>query len=203
MVTNNGPSQARGVSVVDTLNTDLTFVNGSFDPGTSGVTVSQNGQTLTFDVGILDAAQTATFSFDVSIASSASGTISNTATASTTDNDSDNTNDADSVDLTVQRQVDLILTKAVNPATAVPGQDQLVYTFTVSHDTDSCQRCGECGRHRRPSGRSGRCRDFGSHGRQHQLCQQHRHRSNSIRFRSARREPLPSRWTSTKRRPER
>ncbi len=137
MVTNNGPSQARGVSVTDTLESDLTFVGGSFDPGTSGAVLTQNGQELTFDVGILDAAATATFTFDVSIDSSATGSIPNAATVSTTDNDSDDTNDTDSVSITVQQVIDLVLQKTVDRSTAVPGQDQLVYTFTVSHDTNS------------------------------------------------------------------
>ncbi len=136
-VTNNGPSQARNVSVADVLDADLTLVSGSFDPGTSGVSLTPNGQNLTFDVGTMDALATATFSFDVLLASSASGTIPNAATVSTTDTDSDSTNDTGAVDITVQREVDLILTKAVDEAMAVPGQDQLVYTFVVSHDTDS------------------------------------------------------------------
>ena len=42
------------------------------------------------------------------------------------------------MDITVEQQVDLILQKDVDLTTAVPGQDdQLVYTFTISHDTDS------------------------------------------------------------------
>jgi uncharacterized repeat protein (TIGR01451 family) len=134
---NNGPSQARGVSVVDTLNANLSFVAGSFNPGTSGVTLTQNGQTLTFDVGILDANQTRTFTFDALIASSATGEIPNSASISTTDNDAVPDNNIDNVPITVQNQVDLILEKTVNLATATPGEDQLVYTFVVRHDTDS------------------------------------------------------------------
>ncbi|MFK8115304.1 MAG: beta strand repeat-containing protein [Rubripirellula sp.] len=137
VVTNNGPSQARDVSVSDVLETDLTFVAGSFDPLTSGVTLAQNGQTLTFDVGILDAAETATFTFDATIASSATGTIPNDATVTTTDTDTVAANNTDSAPIVVQQQIDLILQKDVDLATATPGQDSLVYTFTISHDTDS------------------------------------------------------------------
>lgn len=136
-VTNNGPSQARGVMVADTLQTGLTFVAGSFVPGTSGATITANGQDLTFDVPNLSSGQVATFTFDALIAPSAAGTIPNTASVSTTDVDSDTTNDADTVSVNVQREVDLILAKTVDLTTAVPGQDQLVYEFTVSHDTDS------------------------------------------------------------------
>lgn len=137
IVTNNGPGEARGVSVIDTLDADLTFVNGSLAAGTTGVTVSQTGQQLTFDAGTLDFQETKTFTFDVTLASSATGDIPNVATVSTTDTDTDNTNDTDNETVTVGRSIDLILVKTVDLATAVPGQDQLVYTFTISHDTDS------------------------------------------------------------------
>ncbi len=137
VVSNNGPGQARGVSVVDTLDPSLTLVNGSFDAGTSGVTIAQAGQALTFTVGVLEPSQTRTFTFDVSIGSSATGVIPNTATVSTTDTDNVPANDTDSVDINVGRVVDLILTKDVDLATATPGSSTLVYTFVVSHDTDS------------------------------------------------------------------
>lgn len=132
-VTNNGPSQARDVSVGDTLVDVLSFVSGSFDPGTSGVVLNQNGQELTFDVGILEPGQTESFTFDVLIASSAQGDVGNTAVISTTDPDSDSANDSSTVTMMVEQQVDLVLTKTVNLSTAVPGQDQIVYTFTISH----------------------------------------------------------------------
>lgn len=135
VVTNSGLSDASGVSVVDTLDADLTFV--SLDPGTSGVTVSQIGQELTFDLGSLAAGGTATFSFDVTIASSAIGDIPNSATVSTTDFDSNSANDTDAVAITAESQIDLVLVKDVDLPTAVPGSDQLVYSFTISHDSDS------------------------------------------------------------------
>ncbi len=137
VVSNGGPSEARAVTVTDTLPAGLTLVPASFNPGTSGATLAQNGQDLTFDLGDLSSGATGTFTFDVSIATSASGTIGNTAVVATTDTDSDSTNDSDTVNILVERRIDLILQKDVNLATAVPGQDQLVYSFTVSHDTDS------------------------------------------------------------------
>ena len=137
LVTNNGPSEARGISVTDTLDSNLQFVAGSFDPGTSGTSLTPAGSSLTFDVGTLDAAATASFSFDVTIDAGASGTIPNTANVTTTDNDTVAANNTSTVNIDVEQRVDLILTKTVDLTTAVPGQDQLVYTFTVSHDTDS------------------------------------------------------------------
>ncbi len=134
-VTNSGPGDARDVTVTDTLVGDLSFV--SLDAGTSGATVTENGQDLTFDLGTVAAGETAMFSFDVSLASSASGTVSNSVAVGTSDTDSDASNDTDDVDVTVQREVDLMVEKSVDLANAVPGADQLVYSITVSHAAGS------------------------------------------------------------------
>lgn len=134
-VTNSGPGDARGVTVSDTLVSELAFV--SLDAGTSGATVTENGQELTFDLGTLPAGQTASFSFDVSLASSAGETVNNAVTVATADTDSDATNDLDDVTVNVQREVDLMIEKSVDLTTAVPGADQLVYTITVSHAAGS------------------------------------------------------------------
>ncbi|MDG2223726.1 MAG: SdrD B-like domain-containing protein [Rubripirellula sp.] len=136
-VTNAGPGQARGVSVVDVLDAGLTFDAASFNGGAAGVTVSENGQELTFTVGTLDSGTNAEFSFDVAIGAAATGTIENLATVSTSDTDNNAANDTSNISIDVQQEVDLILTKDVDLATAVPGSDQLVYTFTIEHDVDS------------------------------------------------------------------
>ncbi|KAA5543790.1 DUF11 domain-containing protein [Roseiconus nitratireducens] len=140
-VSNAGPSDARDVEVTDTLAAALTFV--SFDAGTTDVTIDQTGQDLTFDVGTLASGETKTFTITVDLASSATGTLSNTVDVTTTDNDTDNTNDSDTLDLAVGTATDLVLTKEVDAATAVPGEDTLTYTFTISHDTDSASDSGE------------------------------------------------------------
>ena len=140
-VTNNGPGDARGVEVTDTLDAALTF--DSFDAGTSGVTISQNGQDLTFDVGTLTSGQTETFTFVVDIATSATGTLNNQADITTTDVDTDTSNNSDDDDVTVVVDTDLVISKSVDLSTAVPGQDTLTYSFTISHDTDSVSDSGE------------------------------------------------------------
>ncbi|WP_436715213.1 SdrD B-like domain-containing protein [Roseiconus lacunae] len=139
-VTNDGPGDARGVTVTDTLDTALTF--SSFDAGTSGVTINQNGQDLTFDVGTLTDGQSETFTITVDIASSATGTLNNQADITTTDTDIDSSNDSDDIDVTVNRTTDLILTKSVDLATATPGDDTLTYSFEIEHDTDSISDSG-------------------------------------------------------------
>lgn len=140
-VTNNGPADARGIEVTDALDAALTFV--SFDAGTSGATISQNGQDLTFAVGTLANGASASFSFVVDIATSATGVITNTADVTTTDVDTDATNDSDSIDVTAVVDTDLVLSKTVDLATATPGDDTLTYTFSISHDTDSVSDSGQ------------------------------------------------------------
>jgi len=134
-VTNTGATDAADVVVTDTLDNDLTFV--SFDPLASGATHSLVGQDLTFDIGALLAGASVTFEFDVTIDAAAVGNISNSATVSTSDTDTVPGNNTDSIIVTADNQIDLILGKSVDLSTAVPGSDQLVYTFNVSHDIGS------------------------------------------------------------------
>lgn len=136
-VSNTGPSQARGVSVTDTLDANLNLVAGSFDPDTSGAALTENGQDLTFTIGLLEPGASQSFSFDVLLASSAQGNLSNTALIATSDPDSDSSNNADASTAAIQQEVNLVLTKTVDLSTAVPGQDQVVYTFEVSHGAGS------------------------------------------------------------------
>ena len=108
-VTNSGPGDARGVEVTDTLDALLTF--NTFDAGTSGVTINQNGQDLTFTVGTLTSGQTETFTITVDVASSATAAIDNTAAITTTDTDTDATNDSSTVSVTPTVDTDLVITK--------------------------------------------------------------------------------------------
>lgn len=134
-VTNTGATDAADVVVTDTLDDDLTFV--SFNPLASGATHSTVGQALTIDVGTLLAGAAVTFEFDATIDAAAVGEIPNSATVSTSDTDTDSGNNTDAMSITAINQIDLVLQKSVDLGTAVPGSDQLVYTFNVSHDTDS------------------------------------------------------------------
>ena len=134
-VSNIGATEAAAVTVTDTLDPDLQFV--SFDAQSSGATITQNGQDLTFDIGLLAPSATATFSFIATIDSSAIGNIANSATVTTSDSDSDSSNNTSVVNITAESHVDLVLDKQVDLATAIPGSNQLIYTFTIDHDTDT------------------------------------------------------------------
>ena len=133
-----GTSEARGVEVTDSLPAGLTFVAASFDPLASGVAApAVNGQDLTFTIPNLDPGQSRVFTFEVAVDSDEFDPINNTAAVTTTDPETDTTNNTGSVSIDPDPRIDLILDKSVAPLTAVPGQDQVVYTFTINHDTDS------------------------------------------------------------------
>ncbi len=140
VVTNtNGPGDARGVTVTDTLDPRLTF--GTLNAGTSGVTNATVGtapRNLIFNVGTLPVGATRTFSYTASIATSATGQIPNTAVITTTDIDTVSANNMDDEPITVGQNFDLTIDKSVNLATAVPGQTApLIYTIVVSHAAGS------------------------------------------------------------------
>ena len=75
--TNNGPSNATGVTIVDTLPAGTSFLSAS---GQSSATIA--GQTLTLNVGNLAAGASSTITVVVGVASTATGTITNTAMVS-------------------------------------------------------------------------------------------------------------------------
>lgn len=132
VVDNNGPGDARGVTVTDTLNEAFAFE--SFAAGTSGATVTPAGQDLEFNLGTIAAGGQATFSIDVMVDPSVShgSTIPNTAVVSTTDADTDTSNNSFTVPVPIQRLTDVTIQKSANAAAAIPGQS-LSYTITVSN----------------------------------------------------------------------
>ncbi len=134
-VTNTGATDAADVVVTDTLDDELTFV--SFNPLASGATHSIAGQDLTVNIGTMLAGESRVFEFAATIDAAAVGNIPNSATVATSDTDTVSGNNTDATSITALNQIDLVLGKSVDLATAVPGLDQLIYTFTVSHDTDS------------------------------------------------------------------
>ncbi|EMI45206.1 beta strand repeat-containing protein [Rhodopirellula sp. SWK7] len=139
VATNSGTSEARGVTVTDTLDAGLSLVAGSFDALTSGATIaSTSGQTITFNVPDLAPGESRTFTFEVAIGSDQFSPLDNNVEIATTDTEpTGHAVNTGSVQIDPAPRVDLILEKTANVATVVPGQDQVVYTFTVSHDDDS------------------------------------------------------------------
>ena len=137
-VTNNGPSDANGVSVADTFPSDLTGVTFTSVPagGATGNTASGSGNindTLNMPTG-----SSVTYTVNATVKSSATGTLSNTATvtapAGVTDPNTANNSATDSDTLTPQ--ADLSITKTDGVTSAVPG-NTVTYTIVVSNSGPS------------------------------------------------------------------
>lgn len=130
---NEGPSVAAGVILSDVVPTGLTFVSGTLD-GQAG---TETGGTVTFpSIDISSGANLdATLTFTVDAATD--GTITNV--ASIPDDlagENDITNNSSSVDITVEPQADLAVTKTVSAASAQVGTD-LTYTIVVTNNGPS------------------------------------------------------------------
>ena len=87
-VTNNGPSPARNVSIIDNLPDGVTFVGSSTPQGTC----TQSGGTVSCSLGTMASEASVTITIDVIPTQSSSGTITNSATVSTSDTDPDPSN---------------------------------------------------------------------------------------------------------------
>ncbi|WP_353648310.1 LPXTG cell wall anchor domain-containing protein [Nakamurella sp. A5-74] len=127
-VTNNGPSDAVGATLTDTVPAGLT-------PGTPTASVGSctlTGQRVDCSVARLSTGQVMTVRIPVSVPTDASGTISNTATAASATTDPDATNDAATRTSTVDRSADLQL-QMVPDATGVVAGTTVTYTLTVTN----------------------------------------------------------------------
>jgi uncharacterized repeat protein (TIGR01451 family) len=98
-VTNNGPAVATGVTVSDTLPTQVTYVSASTTQGTC----SQSAGTVTCSLGSISVGGLAIVTINVSAATFSSATlVTNTATVSSTTSDPNLTNNTSSAISTIQ-----------------------------------------------------------------------------------------------------
>jgi uncharacterized repeat protein (TIGR01451 family) len=126
-VTNNGPSPATGVALLDILPDPLVF-----DPANSSGDGTYDPTTGIWTVGGL--AVGATASHVIAVTTTALGTYTNlVALQSSTPADNDATNNSASATVIVRaRRADLYITKGVFPETALVG-DEVVYQITVGN----------------------------------------------------------------------
>lgn len=127
LVTNNGPSNATGVSVSDLLPSGYSYVSdnaaGSYDPAT-GIWV----------IGPMASGMHTTL--DVVATVLASGSYGNTATVSGNESDPAPGNNSDTATVAAVASTDLAITKSVNNALPLTG-DTIVFTLTASNNGPS------------------------------------------------------------------
>ena len=137
--TNNGPSNATSVSVTDAMIASLPVgFTLSSASGTGGSTFNTGNGIWT--IGDLNAGASETLTVTLTVdASAVSGTVTNTVVASSAEPDSVPGNDTASQDTTIDRQVDIALTKSDNndPIVAGSGAGNLVYTLTATNNGPS------------------------------------------------------------------
>ncbi len=128
-VTNNGPDQANGVTVTDTLPPGVAYVSALPSQGSCIGTT-----TVTCSIGSLSAGGSAAIS--IVVTTLWDGTISNSSSVTGTESDPDTGNNFTSVLTTVSPSVDLSVTKSDSPDPVDVG-DSLLYTITVTNNGPS------------------------------------------------------------------
>ena len=122
----DGPVAAQGVKVADVLTSDFVFVSAN-----GGGSYDATKRTVTWSLADIPPGGRAGVSLTVQIASTATGTITNTASVSTVTRDPNSTNDVATAVTTVGGMADLALTKT-GPASATAGA-RVTYTIRADH----------------------------------------------------------------------
>jgi uncharacterized repeat protein (TIGR01451 family) len=121
-VTNNGPTDAQAVTLVDTPGSGLTLVSLNHVSGPANGSTLPVGGTETYNAVVM------VNSGDVN-----GSTVTNTATVSTTSSDPNSANNTSSVNSTVTAGADLAITKS-GPSTVVAGGPNVTYTLSVTNN---------------------------------------------------------------------
>ncbi len=125
-VTNNGPAQATNLVITDVLPTDLTFVSATPSTGTWSA-----GD---WTIGTLDNGATATMIITETVNIGTGGmTLTNSILNNQDQADNNNTTDIQSVDMIVNNDADIVLTKIVDNNTPNAG-DNITFTITVTNN---------------------------------------------------------------------
>lgn len=134
IATNQGPDDATGVTVVDTLPPDVTFVSATIDGGAVNAGIVHNAGTVTATIGNLANGAPAIVLITATVSSNSAALITNQAVVSNTPNtDPDLTNNESNVNLAVTRAVDLAITKGVAAGTNAAFGGTVTYEVSVAN----------------------------------------------------------------------
>ena len=128
-ITNNGPSNATGVSITDNLPIGVTYTSHATSEGT------YNSGSGVWSVGSIANGNVATLIINATVNTATGGTtITNTTTDATADNsDPDTTNNADSIAITIGNNADIVLTNSVDNASPNIG-DTVTFIVTATNN---------------------------------------------------------------------
>jgi len=126
-ITNDGPSDATGIIVTDTLTAGLAF--------SSSTDCSHSSGEVTCTLSSLLNGGSHTFDFEVDVNPGARGSITNNATVTGNEFDPVNNNSA-STETIVNAETNLSISKSANPSIAVPGES-LTYIVTITNSGPS------------------------------------------------------------------
>ena len=131
-VTNNGPSDATGVELTDTLPGGVTFVSATPDQGTC----NEASGTITCDLGTIQNGASSTVTIEVTIDASTTGILTNMAEVDSNETDPDTNNNTVDEDTAVATEADLSVAKTDDPDPIIAGSS-LTYTVTVTNNGPS------------------------------------------------------------------
>lgn len=131
---NAGPDDATGVTVVDTLPPDMTFVSATINGGAVNAGIVHNAGTVTAAIGNLAGGAQAVVLITATVNSDSAAVVTNQAVVSNSPNtDPLLTNNVSGVDVTVSRAVDLAVTKAVASGANPAFGGTVTYDVTVTN----------------------------------------------------------------------